>query len=308
MKYTFVCGMFLLAGVFALSCSNGNNEKPEESPSEGSLTIYCDEYTMPLMQKEVAVYDSIYPHVSLTLVPTNSRDAVVQLLSGKSKLIILGRAFSDEERQLIEKYKIQVGEYEIGKDAMAVIVNRQNPLDSISIPALKELMLKSNVTPATSISWTSYGVHYNQPVTTVVPSPTSSVYGYVTGQITAEPLKSANIVCDSASQVVSAVRRNGGAIGFMDWDCVSSDTTVKILRVSAIDSTGNTGGAVLLHPAYIYLKKYPLLHSVWGYTTEGKPALAKGLLAFICNAAGQRIVLDQKLVPTTQIIRLKEPE
>lgn len=264
------------------------------------------------MQTEVVAYDSIYPHVHLMLAPVNARDAVVQLLSGKTKLIILGRAFSDDERKLIQKYNFQLGEYEIAKDAMAVIVNKSNPLDTIRISTLRELLLEGSVpTDAkerTNISWSSLGVHFNQIITTVIPAPASSVFGYVTSQITGEQLKSANIVCDSAQQVVGAVRRYPGAIGFIDWDYVSGDTSVKVLRVAGMDSTGAPGNFYMLHPAYIYLKKYPLLHSVWGYTSEGKPALAKGLLAFVCNAAGQRIALDRQLVPVTQIIRLKEPE
>ncbi len=297
--------------VAMVACSGNQQNQPQDSPSEGSLTIYCDEYVMPLMQHEVAAYDSIYPNVHLTLVPTTARDAVVQLLSGKTKLSIIGRAFTDEERKLIEKYHLPMGEYEIAKDAMAVIVNKSNPLDTIRIASLKNILLPKDSTKSTTTavtSWKSLGVKFDKLVSTVVPVPGSSVYGYITDQITGEPLKSANVVCDSAEKVVSAVREYPGAIGFTDWDYVSSDTTVKVLRLAGVDSTGAQGNFIMLHPAYIYLKKYPLLHSVYGYTTEGRPALAKGFMAFVCNAAGQRLALDQKLVPVTQIIRLKEPE
>ncbi|HET7152756.1 MAG TPA: substrate-binding domain-containing protein [Candidatus Kapabacteria bacterium] len=298
----------LLICVAIVACTGNKQSQPQDSPSEGSLTIYCDEYVMPLMTKEVEAYDSIYPNVHLTLVPTTARDAVVQLLSGKTKLSILGRAFTDEERKLIEKYHLPVGEYEVAKDAMAVIVNRANPLDTIRLSTLKMILLPKDTLKAASISWRSFGGKYDKLVSTVVPAPASSVYGYIIDQITNEQLKSANIVCDSAEKVVSAVREYPGAIGFTDWDCVASDTTVKVLRIAGVDSSGAQEKFVMLHPAYIYLKKYPLLHSVWGYTTEGRPALAKGFMAFVCNADGQRLALEQKLVPVTQIIRLKEPD
>ncbi|HZV13114.1 MAG TPA: substrate-binding domain-containing protein, partial [Candidatus Kapabacteria bacterium] len=266
-----IVALCLCIALFA--CTGNQQNQPQDSPSEGSLTIYCDEYVMPLMQQEVAAYDSIYPKVHLTLIPTTARDAVVQLLSGKTKLSIIGRAFTDDERKLIEKYHLPVGEYEIAKDAMAVIVNKDNPLDTIRIATLKNILLPKDSAKASSMSWRSLGVKFDRFVSTVVPAPASSVYGFIVEQITGEQLKSANVVCDSANKVVGAVRQYPGAIGFTDWDCVSSDTTVKVLRVAGVDSTGAQGNFVMLHPAYIYLKKYPLLHSAWGYTTEGRPAL-----------------------------------
>lgn len=298
MKFLVV---FLCAAVFA-ACGGRQEEAPKETPSQGSLTIYCDEQVMPLMRAEVAAYDSIYPQVHLSLVPVSAREAVVKLLSGESKLIVLGRRFVDAERALTTKYNLTYGEYEIAKDALAVVVNTRNSVDTMSVEQLKEIML------GTTRNWSSVRTGMNVPLKVVVPKPDASSYVHLVDGVTRVDLKTADVVCDSAGQLLAAVRANAGAIGVVDWNCVWNDSSVRVLRLAGTDSTGAAMPAAMLHPAYIHLKKYPLLHSVYGYTTEGHPALAKGFMAFVCNAEGQKIALAQALVPSTQIIRLREPD
>ncbi len=294
--------LMLTVLVALFGCGGPRDEAQHETPSQGSMTIYCDDQVMPLMRTEVAAYDSIYPNVHLTLVSISAREAVVKLLSGESKLIVIGRRLADDEKALVTKYNIPYGEYEIAKDALAVIVNRSNPIDTLSVGTIKSIFDGSVST------WKKIRTDVPRPIKTVVPAPGSSSYLTFIAQVMKSDIKSAGAVTDSAQQMLEIVRHDEGAIGVLDWNQVSRDTTVRVIRVAGVDSTGAATPYTLLHPAYIHLKKYPLLHSVYGYTTEGHPALAKGFMAYVCNAEGQRIALDQGLVPATQIIRLREPE
>lgn len=256
------------------------------------------------MAAEVAAYDSIFPNVHLTLVPLNARDAVVKLLSGETKLVVLGRRFLEDEQALVAKYNVVYGEYEIAKDGLAVIMNKRNPVDTMSVGVLRGILSETHQMwggePPASYHANAF------PIRVAIPNSKSSAYRHLLDGVTHADVKSADLVCDSVQQLLADIRKNEGAVGVADWNAVWNDTTVKVLRIADVDSAGTLGAYALLHPAFIFRKTYPLRHSIYGYTTEGRPALAKGFMAFVCNADGQRITLNQQLVPATQIIKIRE--
>jgi ABC-type phosphate transport system substrate-binding protein len=289
--------------VCLVACERQQGDISRESASNGSLTFYVDEALTRLAEAEIAAYDSVFPAASLRMVTTTARDAVVKLLSGETKLILLGRPLLQDERDLVAKYSVTLGEYELARSAIAVIVNRRNPVDTMSVD-MARAVFEGRVN-----SWSELGGGRNAGMTRIgMPSPATSTFQNLVGCLNGLNVTSADLVSDTLATLIALVRSELSAIAPVAWSAVSGDTTVKVLRISYRDSTGNPTTPVLLHPAYIHLKRYPLRHNVFGYTTEGHPALAKGFLTFMSNADGQRLALAQSLVPATQIIRLREPE
>ena len=83
----------------------------------------------------------MYEQAHITHLQSTTRDAVVQLLNDSVKLITSPRQFNDEERAVIQKYKLEVDTFKIAYDAALVLVNENNSLTRIKVEELKDILL-----------------------------------------------------------------------------------------------------------------------------------------------------------------------
>jgi hypothetical protein len=67
------------------------------------------------------------------------------------------------------------------------------------------------------------------------------------------------------------------------------------------------GNAFSPNPAYVYLNYYPLKRAVYIYGRTSLGDFATGLISYLASPAGQKIFLNQGLVPGTQKIVLRRP-
>jgi ABC-type phosphate transport system substrate-binding protein len=81
------------------------------------------------------------------------------------------------------------------------------------------------------------------------------------------------------------------------------DTTVKTIRVSKIWPNGRQDDFAQFHQGLIFTKKYPYSRKIVLYSRDFGIQLSTGFITYLVHNDGQKIVLDNGLVPINQPIR-----
>ena len=287
----------------------------------GQVSIVVDENVEPLMKDEIKEFERLNPEAKIDLksVPTNN--AIVDLINGDTKLIVISRSFTEEEKASLVKNKLEVKEYPLAVDGIGFIVNIKNPVLRITSEDLKKIFsgeykywtdIKSpNEDQDADAKKYFTGAKNN--IKVYIQRKNSSTNKYFQDSILKESQYfSSAIVCSTSVQMLNAVRENDNAIGILNMNWLSKgaqdtiDTTVRALRVSKIWDNGRQDDYVEFHQGNIYKAIYPYRRTIYIFTTDVGIKLSTGFITFLVKTDGQKIVLKNSLVPVKQPVRTIE--
>jgi len=301
-------GGVMLLLVLALGLNGCGNKKkpPEETPERGFLQIAVSESHAGLMKAEAEAFMRIYPDAHITILPMQTREAVVHLLNDSVPAAVIDRRFNPEEEKVASETKIRHDTVLVAKDAMAVVVNPLNNLETVTVEQL------ASVLNGTRADWSRMkGSGLAGGILTVLTGANSGAYELVKNDFFG--LKGEfipNLPVRTQNEVVGTVAKRLPTLGFVSLACLK-DTSglrvekekVRVLDFMIPDSAGNLK-RVKLHQANVYLEKYPLRFPVVLYIRPSRSRLALGFSGFLADVSGQQIVLNWGLVPATTPIRL----
>ena len=118
MRYWLV---MLLGGLVAAGCTR---EPGSTTLTKGALKLEVDEAVEPAMRQEVEEFRRQYPESEVALRSVEAREAVADFINDSVRVIVCGRAFNKEERDVIAAAKIPLQEYQVAQGAVAVITNK----------------------------------------------------------------------------------------------------------------------------------------------------------------------------------------
>ena len=100
--------------------------------SSGKITIGGSSSVAPIMKELIDDYKKYNPDAEIELVVSDSSDGHDRTINGELDMAISSRELKDYENTLLNKKAI-------GKDAIAVIVNADNPADNLTKAQLKKI-------------------------------------------------------------------------------------------------------------------------------------------------------------------------
>lgn len=100
--------------------------------SEGSISIHGSSSAAPILTALAKDYQTYNPNVQITIETTDSSSGLNDALEGKCDLAMSSRSLKDYEKELLQT---QV----IGKDAIAVIVASDHPLQNLSMKQIGKI-------------------------------------------------------------------------------------------------------------------------------------------------------------------------
>lgn len=100
--------------------------------SSGKITIGGSSSVAPIMKELINDYKKYNPDAEIELVVSDSSDGLNRTINGELDMAISSRELKDYENTLLNKKAI-------GKDAIAVIVNADNPADNFTKAQLKKI-------------------------------------------------------------------------------------------------------------------------------------------------------------------------
>ena len=99
---------------------------------KGKITVTGSTSVGPLLECLAEEYMKLNPKAVITVKQTDSSDGIRQTMQGKCDLGMSSRDLKDNEKEILD--------YEsIARDEIAVIVNKENPLEDISLEQLEKI-------------------------------------------------------------------------------------------------------------------------------------------------------------------------
>jgi len=307
MRYTIstfrrTAGAICLVAVFL--ATGGCNDRPAETPTRGSASVAVSEEVLPLIREAEKQFEESYPDAKIDLRVRLDREAIAELFNDSVKMIVTARALNDEERSVQKKFNIEVNEFRIALGAVAFIVNEANTVTRLTLPGA-DSVLTGAVMDWGLLGW---GKAPGK-ISLYLPDKNSASYEVVGALLPAGKVYApAERTCATSGELISAVGSDPSGFGIVSLNWMRGDHPgVRILELSdpsAPDSLGIAGKYFSPHQAYLFKGYYPVVRSVYIYSTPDSYGVTTGFTSFLTSVAGQKIVQSQGLVPATMPVRL----
>jgi phosphate transport system substrate-binding protein len=283
----------------------GCEKERNEMPTKGHVTMVVSESVAPLIEKEKKTFEELYTQAHVELQVTTAREAIARLFNDSITIIVSSRPLNNEEREVAKRANLTIGEYKIAYDGIAVIVNTMNGITQLRMTQLDSIF-RGKLT-----QWKSAGSDLSSGIEVCVPERNSGTFEFAVTHILkkGDSLAVPSMRVKSELEMINVVAGHPSAIGIvgLDWlnDNKEKVKTLELADTEAPDSLlrGKYFGP---HPAYVYQKYYPLTREIFIYSRADNYGVAAGFTSFITSGPGQKIILNEGLVPATMPIRLVE--
>ena len=274
----------VLVGLY--SCKGDSDNK--ETILTGTTSILVDESILPIIEDQVAVFESQY-NATIKLLPQSEKESVQSFVNNKARTIILSRKLNTVEKALFKNKKITPLETPFAIDAIALIKNKTSK-DSIQDISEIVAFLKGNPTKIKGLVFdnaNSSTTRYFLELAGLKSMPDTGVFSFKTNE-----------------EVIQYVSQNDGMIGVVgvNWIFQPRPSRKKILEKITVLSIKdkNTNGYVYPSQENIATRKYPLARVLYIINCQGFEGLGIGFASFISGEIGQRIILKSGLAPVRE--------
>jgi phosphate transport system substrate-binding protein len=293
-------GLALLVG-----CAKEPQQQPnEETATNGTLEVVADESLKPAIDSLVKGFMIENKRAKISVKYETAGQAVEDLLNQKARVVIVGRHLVPIERKVLSDAKLSLPEFDMAEDGIGVAVSATCPLTALSTKDLRAIY-RNELT-----DWSKLTSSASKPtgeIHKVLPAYSSSTEWTLDSMyLDANAVPQGKITrYATTDSLLNAVRRDPHALTFIGsaWKHqldARGDSTIKVIPLIPEGSEK----PVILHPAYIYQKVYPLTTEVDGYTFDSPNTLSRGFLAYAMTAHGQSVFKNFDVLPKTQLIRL----
>ena len=314
---------FSLSLLVLASC---NQNKPTNTSTSGIAKIACDESFRNILDQEVEVFEYSYPNASIMVDYTDEASALDSLMHRNKDLIIISRDLTDVQRDILKKQGRAFRSRKIAVDAVAIIVNKENDIDELSMDDLRDIF-SGKVTRWGEVFPTKLK---RNSVKVVFDGSGSGITHYVKDKFLKGGPFGQNVFAQhSTDDVFRAVQSNKNVIGFIgvSWitaDLKSNERTMeeKVLDlktkndVSVIDFTDRIKVLAVRgddqpqgckpYQAYINDGSYPLFRTIWAIDASAGGTLDHGFYSFLTGVIGQKIILQTGILPAAEPVRYVE--
>lgn len=257
--------------VVLLLAGCGEKSKPAADSTEtmdsGNLEVFCDSSYAFAMDSVFQMYSQRYDKVKLTVNYVNARNATAQLMSGKTRVTIVGRDYLKDEDSLLKAYNVKdYYKMEIANDGLVFFANADFPLDTANTEILYNVMTQNKkLTDYVNINFEPQFVICNQ---------NSSEYGNFVNLVCRQSPPTRNLLLlPTVDSVLNYVKSNANAIGICYLSQVQGKF-YKLLRLGFNDKKGNYVAATKVpHQSYIVMNEYPYITTLRLYLLEDRKNL-----------------------------------
>ena len=304
-----VSALFVMTG-----CSgSGQGESAEKKFKIAKIVV--DDSFENIMSQEIDVYEYNYPKMLVVPYYTTQRNAVDSLMAGKVKTIVIPRELTDKEVTHLKNQKRNARQQRIAVDAIALIVNKDNPIEILSTKELREIL------SGETTEWNDLEPSKLGKIQVVFDQNGSSTAQYMRDSILGGGQFGENVFAQNSNpDVFKAVKERKNALGVIGVSWISSDmggveisreerlkrvasdslttalefnSAIKVLKVRDEQSIR----AYKPYQAYIYDGSYPLFRSIFMITTTVGGTPDNAFYAFVTGF--QAVSYTHLTLPTT---------
>jgi phosphate transport system substrate-binding protein len=235
-------------------------------------------------------YQKVRPEVRISVTGGGSGTGIAALVNGTVDIANASREIKPEEIEAVEENGRTPVEFVIARDAIAIIVHRDNPVNELTLQQI------SDIYSGVYSNWSQVGGE-DRPIVRLSRETNSGTHVYFLEEVLrlgeeSDVLFSTDTLLLPSSEVISAeVRVNPNAIGYDGLGYVTAD-----LKVIAVAS--ESGSPYVLPSAEtVNTGAYPIARDLYMYTAGEPSEAAREYLDWILSPAAQQIVVDLGFVP-----------
>jgi len=278
--------LFFIVFLFVMCNQKDKDNTNQESILKGTATILVDETLTPIIEDQVAVFESNYD-AKINIVSKSESEIVISLFKEESAIAVLTRNLTEDENKIFEQKKINPKITKFAIDAIALISSKRNKDTLIDLKTVIELMQgkqNSSIKGLVFDNPNSSTVRYMNNLAGIKAIPEKGVYSFKTNQ-----------------EVIKFVSQNEGMIGVLGVNWLSQPMPTMqeyVEKVNVLGVKGLSGGNYFIPSQNnIAEGKYPLARDLYIINGQGYSGLGMGFASFVAGDIGQRIILKSGLLP-----------
>jgi len=282
----------------------------------GNLSSIGSDTLNNVMTMWAETFRKAYPSVQVQVEGKGSSTAPPALIAGTAQLGPMSRSMKADELDAFEKkFGYPPTQIRVAIDALAVWVNKDNPLDKLTLTQVDAIFSKTRRcgAPAAIDNWGDAGVKgalAGLPIRLYGRNSASGTYGYFKEEaLCGGDYRDTVKEQPGSAAVVQGVTEDKQGMGYSGIGYRTSG--VKPLELAKDANTAYSS----TEPEQVYAGKYPLARFLYVYVNRapGKPfdALTEQFLRFVLSREGQEIVVKDGYLPlkadtvTQELAKLK---
>jgi len=291
----------------------GVPEYQKASGVSGNLSSVGSDTLANLMTLWAEEFKRTYPNVNIQIQAAGSSTAPPALTEATSNLGPMSRKMKDKERDAFEKkYGYKPTAIPVAIDALAVYVNKENPIQGLTIPQVDAIMSSTRKCGhETDIkTWGDIGLDGSWAGKTIQlygRNSVSGTYGYFKKKALCKGDYKSNVNEQPGSaSVVQSITSSMNGIGY-------SGIGYKTSGVKAVPLAKKPGQAfVAATPENAVAGKYPLARFLYVYVNKqpNKPLgpLEQEFIKMVLSQSGQKVVIKDGYIPLPEKVVAKALE
>lgn len=281
----FVLFALLLSACSSSSSTNDSNSAAAYIENKGSDTI------VNLALAWAEAYQAENPAVRISVTGGGSGTGIASLINRTVDIANASRQIKDEEIEEAKSNGVAPLEHIIARDAIAVIVNPENPVSQLTLQQI------SDIYSGRINNWMEVGGD-DRPIVRLSRETNSGTHVYFLETVLRMGSKEDKtlfsmdtLLLPSSEGIIAEVRQNPNAIGYDGLGYVPEDLKMIAIAKKAGDEY------VLPSIPTVNNKSYPIARDLYMYTDGEPTGIVKEYLDWILSAEAQEIVAELGFVP-----------
>jgi phosphate transport system substrate-binding protein len=284
-KYLLVVTCALLISVAA--CVGPADERRQPITIKGSDTM------VQLGQRWAEVFMNSHPGVVVQVTGGGSGTGIAALINGTTQICQASRAMTEEEKQSIKTQRnVDVMQIPVALDALAVYVNRQNPIEQLTLEQAGKIF-KGEITNWKDVGGPDAGiVLYGR-------ENSSGTYVYFKEHVLANADFAEKYQgMPGTGAVVNAVTQDPNGIGYGG---IGYATDVKTLSIA----TDASSPAIAPSMENVFNNSYPLSRELYWYIAGPAEGETREFVDWVLGSEGQKIVTEADFYPLRAEVQIQ---
>jgi len=281
---------FVLA-LFSITACSSNTSNADTGSNAAYIENKGSDTIVNLALAWAEKYQGDHPDIRISVTGGGSGTGIASLINGTVDIANASRQIKSEEIDQAKANGIDPMEHVIARDAIAVIVNPENPVNELTLQQI------SDIYSGKISNWKEVGGE-DRPIVRLSRETNSGTHVYFLETVLRLSSKEDKtlfsmdtLLLPSSEGIIAEVRQNPNAIGYDGLGYVPKD-----LKMIAIAKTEG-GGYVLPSIPTVNDKTYPIARDLYMYTNGQPEGLLKEYLDWILSPEAQQIVADLGFVP-----------
>ncbi|WP_372519016.1 phosphate ABC transporter substrate-binding protein [Candidatus Ruminimicrobiellum ovillum] len=277
---------FLAVFCILFSCSNQQGKNVNAGMQiKGSDTI------VNLVQVWAEKFSQINDGKNVGVTGGGTGTGFAALLNNTCDIAMASRQVEENEINLAKKQNITYKEFIVGLDGLAVLVNKDNPINYISIDQLRDIFM------AKITNWKEIGGE-DRPIVLLSRESNSGTHMFFKETVirlndinSKDEFSPKALLMPSSQAIVDEIYQNPNAIGYAGIGFMNDQT--KALSVSAQNSIE------YFYPTIenVMYGRYPISRPLYLYTNGEPKGIVKDFIDYALSEEGQKVVVETAFVP-----------